>query len=127
RWNSVRDVRFLAALLKKNIRVRYTETPFTAGNKEFPAGTLVITRAGNEALGAFFDKQVATLANRFKVGLETVSTGFVDKGMDFGSDKVRGIKPPKVVLVAGRGVSSLPAGEIWHFFEQQIGYPLTII
>jgi hypothetical protein len=127
RWNSVKDVKFLAALLKKKIRVRYAEAPFAAGGKSFPAGTLIITRAGNEAAGEHFDDIVLGLANTCGVGLDAVSTGFVDKGVDFGSQKVRYIKPLQVVLVMGEGVSSLAAGEVWHFFEQQIGYPVTVV
>ena len=36
-------------------------------------------------------------------------------------------KAPKVVLLTGEGVGSNAAGEIWHFFEQQIDYPVTLI
>lgn len=127
KWNSARDVRFLAALLQQRIRVRYAEGPFIAGGKTFPAGTLIITRAGNESTGAQFDSKVIALANTFKTGLDAVSTGFVEKGVDFGSEKVRFIRSPRVAVVMGNGVSSLAAGEIWHFFEQQISYPLTIV
>jgi hypothetical protein len=124
RWNSIKDVKFLAALLQKKIMVRYAEEPFTAGGKAFPAGTLIITRSGN---GAHFDEDVTALANKFKTGLDIVGTGFVEKGMDFGSDKVHYIKPVRVAVVMGDGISSLAAGEVWHFFEQQIGYPITVI
>ncbi|MBW8683235.1 M14 metallopeptidase family protein [Chitinophaga rhizophila] len=127
RWNSVKDVRFLSALLQKRIRVRYAEGDFIAGGKSFPAGTLIITRSGNETAGPQFDEQVVNLANTYKTTLDAVSTGFVEKGVDFGSEKVRFIKPIRVAVVMGEGVSSLAAGEVWHFFEQQIGYPLTIV
>lgn len=127
RWNSIKDVRFLSALLQKRIRVRYAEGDFIAGGKAFPAGTLIITRSGNEAAGPTFDEQVVSLANNYTTGLDAVNTGFVEKGVDFGSEKVRFIKPVRVALVMGEGVSSLAAGEVWHFFEQQINYPLTIV
>jgi hypothetical protein len=127
RWNSIRDIRFLAALLQKRIRVRYAEGDFTAGGKSFPAGTLIITRSGNEGAGPQFDEQVVSLANTFSTTLDAVTTGFVEKGVDFGSEKVRFIKPIRVAVAMGEGVSSLAAGEIWHFFEEQIGYPLTIV
>lgn len=127
RWNSIKDVKFLAALLKRKIHVRYAEASFIAGGKSFPAGTLIITRAGNETSGDRFDDIILSLAKNCGVGLDAVSTGFVDKGVDFGSQKVRYIRPQRVVLVMGDGVSSLAAGEVWHFFEQQIGYPVTVI
>ena len=31
------------------------------------------------------------------------------------------------MLVAGDGVSAEAMGEVWHFFEQQIGYPVTLV
>ncbi|MVT09234.1 zinc carboxypeptidase [Chitinophaga sp. ysch24] len=127
RWNSAKDVKFLAALLQQKIRVRYAEGSFTAGGKTFSPGTLIITRAGNESIGAQFDNKVIALANTFKTGLDAVSTGFVEKGVDFGSEKVKFIRCPRVAVVMGDGISSLAAGEVWHFFEQQIGYPLTVV
>jgi hypothetical protein len=42
------DVKFLAALLKKGIKVRYAEKPFEAGGKKFTAGSLIITRTSND-------------------------------------------------------------------------------
>ncbi|TWV97962.1 M14 family metallopeptidase [Chitinophaga pinensis] len=127
RWNSIKDVRFLSALLQKKIRVRYAEGEFMAGGKNFPAGTLIITRSGNEATNGQFDEQVVSLANTYKTTLDAVTTGFVEKGVDFGSEKVRFIKPVRIAVVMGEGISSLAAGEVWHFFEQQINYPLTVV
>ena len=127
RWNSIKDVRFLSALLQKKIRVRYAEGEFMAGGKNFPAGTLIITRSGNEAANGQFDEQVVSLANTYKTTLDAVTTGFVEKGVDFGSEKVRFIKPVRIAVAMGEGVSSLAAGEVWHFFEQQINYPLTVV
>ncbi|MGY0039615.1 hypothetical protein [Pedobacter sp. NJ-S-72] len=34
---------------------------------------------------------------------------------------------PKVAMVAGTDISSQSAGEVWHFFEQELNYPLNII
>jgi hypothetical protein len=127
RWNSVKDVRLLTALLQRRIKVRYAEAPFAIGGRTFPAGTLIIPRAGNEPVAGQFDAYITALANDAHVSLDAVSTGFVEKGTDFGSDKVHYIQPANVAMVVGDGVSSLNAGEIWHFFEQQIGYPVTII
>lgn len=126
-WNSVRDVKFLATLLKQGLKVRFAETPFMSGGKTFPAGTLVITRTGNNNGGPLFDSFVTTQADKYKITLDAVATGFVDKGMDFGSDKIRYIKPPRVMLVTGDNISSLGAGEIWHFFEQQLNYSITVV
>ena len=37
------------------------------------------------------------------------------------------IERPQVALLSGVGTSSFSFGEFWHFFEQQLNYPVTII
>ena len=34
---------------------------------------------------------------------------------------------PRVACLTGEGVSSLGAGEVWHYFEKEIDYPITMI
>lgn len=123
-WQGTRDAAFLAALLNQKIRVKYAEYPFAVEGKSFPAGSLIITKGGNEYIGDF-DKKVTDAANKFGVTLATTQTGYVEKGKDFGSPNIRVIKAPKVALIGGNGTSSLSFGEIWHFFEKELNYPLS--
>jgi hypothetical protein len=119
-------LQFLAPLLEKKIKARYTETPFELNGQTYQPGTLVITRTGNEMLGE-------NLISWYRASQQTpycltpVSTGFVSKGSDFGSYSVRPIKAPRVAVLAGEGISSSAFGEVWHYFEQQIHYPITVI
>jgi len=126
-WNSLADVKFLAELLKNNIKVRYSEIPFETGGRRFNAGSLIIARTSNENLAGGFENKLTDLAKKSGIVLQGIPSGFVDKGADLGSDKIRMIRKPKVVVVTGESTSSLSFGEIWHFFEQQIGYPLTVV
>jgi len=126
-WNSIADVKFLAELLNNNIKVRYSEIPFETSGRRFNAGSLIITRNGNSAINGGFEKTVNEIAKKSGIGLFAIPTAFVDKGADLGSSKVRFIKKPGVVVVGGESVSSLSLGEIWHFFEQEIGYPVTVV
>lgn len=124
-WQSVSDVRYLASLLKSGVKVRYAETPFEVSGKQFNAGSLIVTRAGNGAGG--IDAKVTRAASLTNRRLTPLSTGFVDKGVDLGSGLVHYLKPLKVMLVSGEGTSSANVGEIWQFFEQQINYPVTLV
>ncbi|MEB0248968.1 M14 family metallopeptidase, partial [Mucilaginibacter sp. 5B2] len=124
-WQSIADVRFLSALLKRNIKVRYSELPFEAKGKKFTAGSLLVTRAGNEKID--FDRIVTQLAADMGHEITPLSSGFVDKGSDIGSFDVKFIKQPHVALITGDGINSEAMGEVWHFFEQQIGYPINLI
>jgi hypothetical protein len=51
----------------------------------------------------------------------------VASGSDFGSSNIRFIGEPEVAVLMGEGTSSLNAGEIWHYFDQQLSYPVTLI
>ena len=126
-WKSLSDVKFLAALLKSNIKVRYTEVPFEVNGKKFGAGSLIIAKTSNEAMGDKLDAALMKIAKESGEDLTKITSGFVDKGADFGSDKIRFINKPTVAVLAGDEVNSLAFGEVWHFFEQQIGYPITVI
>jgi hypothetical protein len=123
-WNGTRDAAFLSALLTADIRVKYNEFPFEVEGKSFPAGSLMITKGGNEYVPNF-DQKVVEIANKFGVTLATTMSGYVDKGKDFGSPNIRIIQAPKVALVGGQGTNSLNYGAIWHFFEKDINYPLV--
>jgi hypothetical protein len=124
-WQSISDVKFLGALLKNHIKVRYAEREFEAEGKTFGAGSLIISRSGNET--ADFDKRIQKIASENNHALVQLTSGFVDKGADMGSDYIKYIHAPKVILVAGDAVSSEAMGEVWHCFEQQIGYPVTLV
>ncbi|MDO3628401.1 M14 family metallopeptidase [Mucilaginibacter sp. BT774] len=124
-WRSVFEVKFLAELYKKNIKVRCSQAPFESAGQKFAAGSLIITRAGNNA--GDFDEKVIASAKDCHVTLSVLKSGFVDKGADLGSSAIKSLHQPKVLLISGEGSSSEAMGEIWHFFDQEINYPLTIV
>lgn len=127
KWNSMDDMKFLAHILKNGINARFARQAFSMGSDNYEAGTLVITRKGNENLGDDFDEMVKDAGSLFNRELVPVATGFVTTGKDFGSSSVRFIEAPNVALIAGDGTSSNSVGHIWHFFEQQLDYPVHLI
>lgn len=127
RWTGVGSLRFLGELLQKGIKVRFAEKAFSAGRQEYDRGTLIITRAGNQAAAQSLASIVENAAKGAGVSYQGVSSTFVDKGLDFGSDRVHVIQKPKVALLAGDGVSSLSMGEIWHYFDAVINYPVSVV
>ncbi len=126
KWNSMQDARFLAALLKEGIRVRVSEMPFENNNQKFDRGSLVITKSDNR-MTENFDAKVVKIANEHSRTLTPATSGFASSGPDFGSPEVKIINPPRIGVLRGEGTSSLNYGEIWHFFEQQLHYPITSI
>ncbi|MDN4166832.1 M14 family metallopeptidase [Cytophagales bacterium LB-30] len=126
-WQHHADARFLAELLQMGMIVRYASEPFSLDGRTFGRGSLVITRRGNESFGLKWFALVQETAKKHGRILYAAQTGFVDSGKDFGSESVRIIQAPKVALLAGDGTSSLSFGETWYYFEQELGYTVTVI
>ena len=126
KWDSMDDARFLASLLQEGIRVRFSEQAFQNGNQHFQPGSLIITKSDNRHVEDF-DTRLMELANKHQRQLSPASTSLASSGPDFGSPNVKIINSPRIAVLRGQGVSSLNYGEIWYFFEQELGYPLTTI
>lgn len=125
-WNSIDDARWLSHLLQENISVRFAEEAFEIDNKSYEPGSLIITRNGNNG-NEKFDSLIINSAREMGKKITPAYSGFVSKGKDFGSGSVRFLEAPRVAIVAGNEVSSLAFGEVWHFFEQEINYQVTIL
>lgn len=126
RYQSVQDAALLASMMKKGIKVRSAQSSFTANGQSFDAGTLIVTRRNNERISDF-DSTVQLLAGVHDRKIYTTATGFVEKGRDIGSGEVNYLNAPNVAMLMGEQTSSLAAGEVWYFFEQELHYPLTQI
>jgi hypothetical protein len=125
KWNSIDDATFLGALLQNNIVPRFTEKEFTANGNSFNKGTLIILR--NDNRNSDFDAKLVAIANKHQRNLTPISTGFSQAGVDFGSYSVKPINKQKIAVLSGKATSSLSFGEVWHFFETQLQYPITTI
>jgi hypothetical protein len=125
-WTGLQSVKLVSQLLQKGIKLRYNEQPFETGGKKFDRGAIIILKTSNHYYADIWNV-VRKLANEYKVTLTPVTSGFVDKGADFGSSKVHSMKARRIALLTGDGISPNAAGEVWHFFEQQIDYPVTLI
>ncbi len=127
-WESKQDAFFLSQLLQNGIRVRTASKPFRLSGDDttYERGSLIITRRGNERHGPRFDDIVRDLAVELNRNVKAATTGFVESGLDFGSPGVNRIAAPRVGLLSGRGVNPNNFGEIWHFLDRQIEYPVSI-
>ena len=122
-YNSFASAKVLAAILNKNIKVRYAEKSFSASGKQFDAGTLIVLKTSNNENWAADTKAICDAAN---IEAIPVNSGWAEKGADFGSPEIKTIShAPKVALLTGDNVSALAAGEVWNLFDQQLKYPIT--
>ena len=127
KWESLEDARFLAHLLKHKVKLRFATHDFSVAGRDFARGTLIITRKGNRHKGSQFDELVKEAAAAFGRDLFSTPTTFVESGKDFGSRHVPFLQAPKILVLRGKGVSSLSFGAFWHFMEQELNYPITMV
>ncbi|MFO7850902.1 MAG: M14 family metallopeptidase [Bacteroidota bacterium] len=121
------DLKLMATLLKKKIRLRNTLKPFRVDGKDFKRGSLIIARGDNMNIKGDFDEIVINSANNTGVHLHPVSSGMVQEGKDLGSNYSNLKYKPEIALIGGEGVSTGGMGELWYFLEREIEYPYTII
>lgn len=121
--SSFEDYRFLSKALQNGIKSRVQPASFQANGKQFPAGTIIFTRLSDQN----FNTKINNLLKEHKATLEPLYSGMVEKGMDLGLDEVAFVGSPRVGVFMGAGVSPTAFGDVWHYFDQQIDYPVTLL
>lgn len=128
-WNEYTAARALYYLLAKGVFVKTAFKPFAASingtKRNFGYGTLVIPVVDqNLNAGDLFARvsEASTIAN---VPVFTVTTGFSLEGVDLGSNNIRTVPQPKVVMLIGDGVAATDAGALWYLFDSKLSMPIT--
>ncbi len=120
---SIQDGLFLAALIKAGIRVSYNQVPLTNGGKKWAIGSVFILKTQNKHLPNL-GEIVASIAKETSQEVSSLRSGLSDQGPDLGSNQLRSITNKTIGLLKSDNASPQGYGEVWHFFEQQLNYPI---
>ncbi len=127
RWTDQKAPVLLQKLLQQGLTVRAANRAFSAqtaaGVQLFAAGTMLIP-AGLQTEGWFALLQQAQQKSGLK--LEAITSGLTPMGQDLGSRNLIPVNLPKVLLLAGPGVNSTEAGELWFNLERLGGVSPTL-
>lgn len=123
-WGTQAAGRFLAAALRADLKLLSANRSFTQGGREYPSGTLILMVAQNDAS---IHEQVNRIAAASGAEVVPTGSGWVDAGVNFGSNRVARMKKPAVAMVWDQPTSSLAAGHTRFVLERQYGYPVTAI
>lgn len=115
--------RFAASLLRRGIPFRLALEPLAVAGRQLPAGTLFVPRAGKTDL----DGTLAPLAEEAGVELLPIESSLTGGGIPLGSNRVVAIKPPRIGLLAGRGVSATAFGALWHLLDEEVAAAHSVL
>jgi len=111
------------ALLREGINVAAASAPVRADGITYPAGSLVVRVARNapELLGRMGSAML--LGGAIVV---PVQSAFPDSGqVGIGSTTVGPVFPPKIIVLAGDGVSQTSYGDVWWYLERELHQPFV--
>jgi len=125
-WKGGNATKAFSLLLKKGIKLRYSENAFTSNGVNFDRGTILILN-NNSKNKAELKNDLVEIQNKYKVKFHNLQGGMVEKGFDMGSDRIHYIKAPRIVLISGEGSGANAVGEVWHHLDKELEYPVSLV
>ncbi len=125
KWDGFAAAQLTAALLSQKVAVKSSEQAFKIGKEEFPKGSLLILREANKRVD--LEKILKEQSEKLQVPLHNLTAGILEGGKDLGSAEVKTLKAPRVLMLAGEGQRATNVGEVWHYFDEQLNYPLILV
>jgi hypothetical protein len=131
KWENYYAPRALYRLLNRNVRAKVVSQKGTymADNQalELSYGDIIVP-LGTQNMAA--DRLLALMqeiAEKDGIDIYAIQTGFAEAGIDFGSNDMRALSKPSVLLVAGEGADVSEMGEAWHLLDQRYEIPASMM
>lgn len=128
-WQDQQAPLLLNSLLAEGIAVRTALKDFTAttpdGDRGFKAGAMIIV-AGQQQRTDWFSR-LQQLQQQHGLPVLPIKTGLTKEGSDLGSNFIVPVNKPEVLLIAGPGVHSTEAGEVWYNLERLAGVSPSMV
>ena len=130
-WTDYLAPRALYILQDAGMMANVCTEPFTAGingsEHHFSYGSIFVpaqkqTGSAEELFGL-----MKKAAKETGIRIYSVSSSYTVKGADLGSSLIIPVRKPEILLLAGGGISSLEAGEVWHLLDTRYSIPVRLI
>jgi hypothetical protein len=123
-WGTAPATRLLVNAMRQGITVKSSDRAFTHAGNRYPAGTLIISAAGNpkDLASSMAELTASTGANAV-----AVDNSWVTDGPSFGSFNVVQFNQPKVAIAWDIPTSAYSAGNTRFIIERQFDLPVTAI
>jgi hypothetical protein len=110
--------------LKAGLTVRATGGAFTQAGRSYGIGTVLLR---NEENPANLPARLGAIAARHGLDVLPLDSAWVDEGLSLGSNTVRMLRLPRVLLAWDAPAQSLSAGWARFTLERRYGQPVTAI
>jgi Zinc carboxypeptidase len=117
--NDANVYRLAGRLLKEGVKFSVSEDVVTVADRLFGRGALVILKGNNKS---DLDATLERLGRETAAEIAPVESGW-SGNTSFGSQKIHFIKPPRIALVGGTGVSTGSYGMLWHTLDVDTPVP----
>ncbi len=105
-------------LLKEGFTLGISEKEMRADGRRYPRGTFVARTARNPEI---LHERIAALASHIGVDVDAVNSAFPDSGaVGVGSNYIRLVRNPRVLVAAGSGISQTSFGSLWHYLDTEL-------
>lgn len=123
-WHEYYAPKLLNKILNSGLRAKVGLKPFKTSENQFDYGSIIIP-VQNQKYDTnklyLILKQFAEESHLKIFGLDTG----LNEGPDLGSGNFKPLKPIKVGLLVGDGVTAYDAGEIWHLLDTRFQMKIT--
>lgn len=123
-WNNYYAPKALNTILQKNLRAQVAMKPFEAAGEKYDYGTILIPVQNQDMNSSEIFELMKKISEEANIEISPMSTGLT-KGISLGSNDFASLKPQKVAIIVGEGVTPYDAGEIWHLFDQRYDMLIT--
>lgn len=122
-WNAS-TAGVVVALAQQGIRIDIAGGAFTLAGRSFPLGTAIIRTTGQPQ---DVTTPLARLAAEHGADVVPIDSAYVDDGVSLGSNDVRALKSPRVLLAWDAPTQSLSAGWARYVLERRYGLVPTAV
>ncbi len=125
RPNGMVSQKAIMQLLSKGVKVRYNTVDIEIDDRQYPMGSFFILRGDNKSVEDAMQSAITSMSDQCDI--ESLKTGFAISGADLGSNKLKLIKQPKILVVSGDNVRANAYGEVKYYFNELLDYDMTTV
>lgn len=126
KWEDYYAPKVLYRILSSGLRAKVSTLPFSARGRRFDKGSIMIPVANQIMSADAIYQLMQRIAREGQVKIYDLDGGLTLQGPDLGSSYLRPLEIPKILILAGEGVTGYDAGEQWFMLDQRYEIPVTL-